>query len=180
MKIITCIFICFSNFIYAQSKNKELIDSLRFVHDLPYICRDTAISQMSFGCGDHLFWRIVKQKQEIIPLLIDELDDSTPTEVPVPNSGGQYAIGDMAYTALEEIIRGIPTYELLGFVMDEDCGSCSYWNHISKKKNRRKFERNVRKWYKKNKANLIWFKSDEILTCDCTMKHPNGGHFELK
>jgi ribosomal protein L28 len=161
MKLLISIFLFFPCFTFAQTGNKILVDSLKFVTDMPYICRDTVPTKLSNGCGDKIFWRTVQQKQSIVNLLMDKLS---------------------AYTALQEIIKGIPTFELLGVKFDKNgCGYCSYWTHLQKNiKNRRKFQVNVQSWYENNKENLVWVTSSQILTCDCAGRHPNGGHFELK
>jgi hypothetical protein len=182
MKLLISIFLFFPCFTFAQTGNKILVDSLKFVTDMPYICRDTVPTKLSNGCGDKIFWRTVQQKQSIVNLLMDKLSDTTQTEAFVPNFGGQYTVADIAYTALQEIIKGIPTFELLGVKFDKNgCGYCSYWTHLQKNiKNRRKFQVNVQSWYENNKENLVWVTSSQILTCDCAGRHPNGGHFELK
>lgn len=193
MKIWTLILTTFPLLTFAQgTDNKKLIDSLRFVTEMPYACevilnsnspsnRDTMI--YNIGCGDRFFWQVVKGKQDIIPLLIDKLDDTTQTEASVPYFGGQYTVADIAYTALQEIIKDIPTFELLKTKFDSNgCGYCSYWNYLRKDiKNRRKFKDAVSSWYDKNKANLVWVTSNQFLTCGISgFNHPNGGHFELK
>ena len=193
IKIWTLILTIFPLLTFAQTMdNKKLIDSLRFVTDIPYACeilldknapynRDTLI--YNIGCGDRFFWQVVKGKQEIIPLLLDKLDDTTQTEASVPYFGGQYTVADIAYTALQEIIKDIPTFELLKIKFDTNgCGYCSYWNHLRKNiKNRKKFKVAVTDWYDKNKANLVWVTSNQFLTCDISgINHPNGGHYEFK
>jgi hypothetical protein len=193
MEIWTLILTTFPFLTFAQAAdNKKLIDSLRFVTEMPYACevildsnaphnRDTMIYNV--GCGDRFFWQVVKGKQEIIPLLLDKLDDTTQTEASVPYFGGQYTVADIAYTALQEIIKDIPTFELLKIKFDtKGCGYCSYWNYLRKHiKNRRKFKVAVAGWYDKNKANLYWVTSNQFLTFDISgFNHPNGGHFELK
>lgn len=182
MKLLTIIIFLIPYLTFAQTDNKKLVDSLKLVTDMPYICRDTVPSELSVGCGDKIFWRTVKQKQDIIPFLLDKLSDTTQTETSVPNFGGQYTVADVAYTALQEIIKDIPTFELLGVEFVENgCGYCSYWNHLRKNnKNREKFQINIRNWYETNKSNLVWVESNQILTCDCVGRHPNSGHFELK
>lgn len=160
----------------AQTNLQQLVDNLRFVKDMPYICDGGS------GCGDSHFWEVVKQKQAIIPFLLEKLSDTTQTEVFVPNFGGLYTVGDVAYTALEEIVHGIPTFKLLGRKFDtHGCGYCVYWSHLRKNpQNRLRFQRKVRKWYEQHKANLVWVNSNEFSTCDCFGQHPNSGHFELK
>jgi len=181
MKLLPYILFLLPCLTFVQTNNKQLVDNLKFVTDMPYICRDTIITKLSSYCGDEIFWQVVKQKQDIIPFLIDKLSDTTQTTAIVPNFGGTYSVADVAFVALEEIIDGIPTFELLGVKFDENaCGYCSYWSHLRKnRKNRKKFQTNVLKWYAKNKPNLVWVTSNEILTCDCAAKHPNNGHFEL-
>ncbi len=182
MKLLTLMLLLLPLLTVAQTDYNRLVDSLKFVSDMPYICHDTLATELSFGCGDPIFWQVVKQKQDIIPFLLDKLSDTTQTETSVPYFGGQYTVADIAYTALQELIKDIPTFELLGVKFDKNgCGYCSYWNHLQKDlKNRKKFQTNVRNWYDKNKTNLVWVKSNQILTCDCARRHPNGGHFELK
>ena len=182
MKLLIYILFLLPYLTFAQADNKKLIDSLKFVKDMPYICEDTVPTELSVGCGDKIFWQTVKQKQNIIPFLLNKLSDTTHTEATVPNFGGQFSVADIAYMALQEIIKGIPTFELLGVNYDKDgCGYCSYWTHLRKDiKNRKKFQANVHNWYDKNKSNLVWVTSNQFLTCDCAGRHPNGGHFELK
>jgi len=156
-----------------------MVDELEGITDMPYICRDTVGTQ---GCGQKLFWNVVKKKREVIPLLLDKLDDTTTTEATVPNFGGRWTVADVAYNALEEIIKDIPTFDLLGVQFDHHgCGYCSYWQHLrSEIKHRRAFKKKIIQWYLENNDSLVWIKSDLVLTCDCSFRHPNGGHFELK
>src|SRR5688500_15883894 len=154
----------------AQADNKRLVDSLRYVTDMPYMCESE--KPYDIGCGSEIFWKAVQRKEKIIPFLIDKISDSTTTKAYVPNLGGQYAVGDIAYFALLEIIDGIPTFELLGVKFDNHgCGFCSYWNYLRNDiENRERFEKSVRKWYKDNKSKLIWVSSGQPFT-----GHHNGG-----
>lgn len=167
-------------FLSAAQTGRTLADSLRYVDDMPYICEDNTKSEV--GCGNAVFWRVVQQKQMVIPDLINMLTDTTQTAATVPNFGGQYAAGDVAYAALKEIIHGVPTFKLLGVKFDNNgCGYCAYWNHVRMDiRNRKKFQDKVRDWYDKNKTNLTWINSNDFSICDCASPHPNGGHFELK
>lgn len=159
------------------------VDSLRYVEEMPYIC-PTGIKDNKFstGCGDDLYWNVVMLRDNIIELLIDKLDDTTTTKAFVPYFGGYHTIADLAFVALEEIIHGIPTFELLGVKFDENgCGYCSYWQHLRKSnKNRKKFKQAVKEWYFNNKEELTWVESNFFSSCDCSGEHPNGGHYRLK
>lgn len=183
MKYLIAIVVLFPFLAFGQP-----VDSLKLVTDMPYICEggvgdaSSNIPVPRTGCGDKLFWNVVKQQQQAIIPLIEKLTDTTRTEATVPNFGGYYTVADVAYKALEEIIAGIPTFALLKVKFDDKgCGYCSYWNHVRKDvRNRMKFQSAVREWYEKNKQDLRWVKSDDFSTCDCGGKHPNGGHFEVK
>ncbi len=160
--------------VYPNDCHQKTVNNLRYVTDMPYICEDNS------GCGDALFWRAVKGRQAIIPWLIDKLDDTTCTAVFVPNFGGYYTVADVAYVALQEIVAGIPTFKLLGVKFDQKgCGYCSYYRYLRKNiRNRKRFEKAVRKWYQQNREKLIWVESTETLVCDCAaLPHPNGGHY---
>lgn len=167
-----------------RCKNKSIeqkMNDLQSVTDMPYICRDTIGGENSIGCGDKLFWDIVMEKEYAIPLLLESLTDTTKTTAQVPLLPYRYTVADIAFQALQEIIDGIPIFELLDVEFDKNgCGYCSYWQHLSKYNNREEFKKNIKSWYSNNKNNLIWVNDDKILTGDCSFNHPNQGHFKLK
>ncbi|NDV93855.1 hypothetical protein D0T84_02840 [Dysgonomonas sp. 521] len=169
------IYILFSLFLlaaqaYSQDNYKKLADSLRYVVDVPYI----------HNCSDPVLWRIVDKGLDIVPSLIDKMSDTKETDVPVRFFGGNYTIADVAYVAIQEIIGDVPTFELLGVDFDENgCGYCTYWFHLREsKKNRKKFQQAVFKWYGENKDALVWVKNSQSVTGDCL--RPDGGHYEVK
>lgn len=159
----------------AQVDQRRLVDSLAYVTDMPYICESEL--PYAIGCGSKIFWEVVQKKEAIIPFLIDKLTDTTTTEAYVPNLGGKYAVADVAYFALNEIIDGIPTFDLLGVAFDaQGCGFCSYWNYLREDMEHRKgFQSSVKEWYNTNKPNLIWVPSGQPFS-----GHQNGGMFHLK
>lgn len=164
----------------------DLVDSLKFVKEMPYVCEEiydiNKRLSYSMGCGDQVYWNVVKLNGNAIELLIDQLDDSSTTESLVPLFGYYYTTADIAYSALQEIIHKIPTFELLGIEFDKDgCGYCSYWQHLNKShENRKEFKAAVWQWYHSNKDNFIWIENNSFETCLCYGEHPNGGHYELK
>ena len=161
---------------FSQNEIIDKIDSLKNVENMPYICEGFT------KCGEETFWNVVKLKEKGIPLLIEKLKDSTETKAGVVLFGGNHTVADIAYVALEEIIHGIPTFELLGTEFDqESCGYCEYWNFLRKDyQNRLNFKFAVENWYNKNKKDLIWISNNEFSSCDCNGKHPNEGHYEIK
>jgi hypothetical protein len=189
MKWVTPILVLIPTFGSAQSQQERVVDSLRFVTEVPYACEATGelfendSLIYNIGCGDRFFWEAVKGKREIIPFLIEKLADTTQTTASVPYYGGQYAVADVAYTALQEIVDGVPTFELLGMEFDaHGCGYCSYWIYLRNDiQNRNRFKAAVRSWYDENRTKLIWVKSNKVLTFDLSaFSHPNRGHFEVK
>jgi hypothetical protein len=178
--LLAFLFLCFQ---VAAQKNaeydriKNLVDNLKFVKDIPSICRDSVYFNETLGCGDRIFWRVVQEKKAAIPFLMDKLDDTTQTIVPVPFFGGYYTVADVAYVVMQEIIADIPTFQLLGVSFDEEgCGYCAYWNYLREDFSHRKhFQREVRQWEKRLGGR--WVEDPKVLTCDCQFPHPNGGHY---
>ena len=161
---------------FGQEEMTKKIDSLLYIDNMPYICN--GLTQ----CGDKIFWNVVKLKEKGIPLLIKKLNDSTITKARVTLFGGYYTVADIAYVALNEIVHGIPTFELLGINFDQEgCGYCSYWQFLRKdSQNRLNFKLAIEKWYNENKKNLVWISNNKFSSCDCSGKHPNNGHYEVK
>ena len=164
--------------ICAQSTIQQQVDSLVYVQDMPYIC-EGSFKKGKIGCGDKLFWDIVEQKDIAIEPLIHKLGDTTKTKLFVANFGEYWTVADIAYTILQEIIKGIPTFELLEIHIDKD-GYYPYWRHLrADPNNRSKFKYAVVKWYEENRRNLTWVSSNEFMIGDCSGQHLNGGHYEL-
>jgi hypothetical protein len=145
-------------------------DSLKFVRSAPYMR----------NCDDAIFWNIVCRGKDIVPALLDKMTDTARLEgVYVPNFGGEYTVADVAFQAIEEIIAGIPAFELLGIPFDEECGRCTYWLYVRAGiENRRRFQKALREWYELNKDKLIWTESPLSLTGDCIS--PAKGHYKIK
>ncbi len=165
---------------FAQTFQDSLKDSLRSVTDVPYIGEYE--NRMGIGCGDYTFWNIVDQKLIIVPYLINELTNTTEVNIVVPNFGGKYTVADITYQIIQEIVKGIPTFELLGIEFGKDsCGYCTYWNHLRESiQNRISFQAALKSWFQKNKDNLVWVISNESLTGDNWGTRPVNGHFEIK
>jgi len=133
------------------------------------------------NCSNPVLYEIISKGKPIIPYLINKMTDTEVLEERhVPFLPFEYTVADLAYVAIREMIADIPTYELLGVPFNEECGWCSYWYHLGNKKNRKKFQKAVRKWYKENKDNLVWVESSNWVTGDCLRPHPAGGHYVLQ
>lgn len=155
------------------------VDRLSAVTDLPYICSD--LCRGGPGCGDALFWKVVRDGKLAIPYLVDQLDDATSTGVSVPNFGGKYAVGDVALTALE-IIVDVPHEALVGVTQSADCGECAWWKFVrASRENRELLERSVRRFLSEHEERLAWGRPAHIPWLDCVenCEHPAGGSFSV-
>jgi hypothetical protein len=146
------------------------VEEIKNIKNVPYI----------HNCNDTIFWSLVNQRKKNIPNLIDKLTDETIIkDVYVPNFGGEYTVADVSLTILDEKIKDIPIFELIGKKFSDDCGYCTYWNFVRKsKKNRIHLQENFKKWYDENEDNLIWVESLNSLTGDCLT--PTKGHYEIR
>ena len=96
-----------------------------------------AIDEIPFGklgaAASPEYWAIVRQGQGIIPELIELLDDPTFTQQRVPLFGGHYAVGDVAMSAISNIVRGVPWLEFITRPDDpriEAIGFGVYWKYV--------------------------------------------------
>ena len=138
------------------------------------------LDQISQLDEDKVFWELVKLKKEIIPDLLNLIDDTTKLKANVRWFSGKWTVGDAAYRVIQEIIYDIPTFELMNTNFnDGDCGYCAYWQHLRLDySNRLKFKLNLTNWYQTNKSNLVWNKSDDI--SECMYTNPNKGFYVIK
>lgn len=177
---LTIICLMFSLGCSGQKQNfSNKIDSLRTITTMPYY------PELS---GDMIFWDLTKEKADIVPSLIDRITDTTETKANVPNFGGVYTIGDICVRAIEEIIKDFPTIKLIEtdpkLLKEKAYGI--YWGYVrSDFKNRVELKKRVKKWYDKNKNNLIWQQDDRLYSVSddesSEMKRrPAGGYFVIK
>mgnify|MGYP003424500678 CR=1 FL=1 len=72
------------------------------------ITKITSVPYVSELSGDSIYWNLVVQGKDILPCLILNLTNTTQTNIDIPNFGGYYCIGDIAFSILCQIIHGIP------------------------------------------------------------------------
>ena len=146
------------------------VEDIKNIQDIPYIA----------NCNDPIFWNLVKQGKKNIPDLIEKLTDETVLkEVFVPMFGDQYTVADASLVILQEKIKGIPIFDLIGKKFSKECGYCTYWYFVrEKKKNRILLQKRLKKWYAENEQKLVWVASQNSLTGDCFS--PAIGHYEIE
>ncbi|MDB5283592.1 MAG: hypothetical protein JWO06_2667 [Bacteroidota bacterium] len=133
--------------------------------------------------GDSLYWNIVKERLAIVPYLINRIDDSSRTNAHVELFGGDFTLGDICYSALQDIIPEIPTLQLIrkSGCTDPDNGYWNYWLFLRKDaQNRRKFKKEVANWFAINRDKLIWVNSKYNPNQDNKFPNPAGGYYKLK
>ncbi len=116
--------------------------------------------------GDPNFWGLVKEGIDIVPELIDHLDDTTNTKILVRLFSGTYRIGDISYLILIKIIHDIPIFELAKISQEEYelYGFGVYWNFVrSNPANRIILKMKIKEWYCAYKNKLTWEKMRENL-----------------
>ncbi len=177
MKIITLLLIVILHNSYCgQTLNlKSKVDNLKNVKEMPYI------PELS---GDSLFWTVVVERLDIMPYLIQKLDDTTLTNIEVPNFGGHYTVADIANTAIIEIIKNVPILEIIE-ENNVSIGFGSYWHYTRKSiNNRKKYKQRLAEWYEKNNANLVWIEDNNIYKTSenwkFSNKHPAGGFYRFQ
>lgn len=171
------LFYCFDS--TAQLKiYKERVDNAVNIENMPYS------PQLS---GDSIFWELTVDRR-IIPYLIERISDTTRTKARVFYHGGDFLIGDVCLTAIEELIHDFPTVQLIEKdekIIDEK-GYNVYWEYVrSSFENRKDFQRRVRAWYKRNKKNLVWVGDNKLYAIDdnenpIMKKIPAGGFYKIK
>ena len=148
---------------------------LKQINSVPYI------PELS---GDSLFWVVVKYKKDIIPYLIELLNDTTELPIPVPNFGGNYTVADVSNMALQKIIPSLPTSSFLNKILENN-GYGDYWVFVRNNyTNRILYQKRLSYWYEKNQKRLVWFKDTTEYRTSFDWKfsnyHPAGGYYILE
>ena len=135
---------------FAQTMDKRTCaEEMARITDVPYI------PELS---GDSLYWNMVIQGKSIVPCLISNLSNTTQTNITIPNWGGYYCIGDIAFWILCDIIYDIPVKDMIRenkrYPLSEDITYLSFVTY--KKGNGRFLKRKISNWYKENENRLEW------------------------
>ncbi len=162
------------------------VAKLPLVSDMPYICSD--FCRGGSGCGDQIFWQVVRDGMAAVPSLVELLDNPDVTTVDVPNIGGKYAVGDVALVALTEILRPVPRWQLAGISGNVERDAFTWFDYLrSDVAHRRTLKGNLEAWLEAKKPELIWHpqegdSADAFGSVDCVSRctHPAGGYFSVR
>ena len=169
-------------FNYALPQRCNVCAEIKHVQDVPYM------PELQGDCPDSVYWCFVRKGLDMVPSLIDCINSTDSTQIMIPNWGGHYTVGDIAFAIICDIIHDLPIQDffLNGVVDERDNGPITYHSFLSSSEgNRRILQRQLRRWYRKNRHCLIWITDDsEWRTADdcwwTTNKHPAGGYFKAK
>jgi hypothetical protein len=149
----------------------EVRSKLADITEMPYI------PELS---GDIRYWEIVTKGLNAVPCLIELLSDTMDTCIPIPNFGDNYKIGDIAHSALQDIIHGIPIADIIP-VNDTVGGYWIYLNYTTDYTNRISYQKKLEKWYQNNHALLLWKEDTRIYRTSTNWplqnRHPAGGYY---
>lgn len=175
--IIIAICILFSITSFCQNNIEDKLTRIKDIKYMPYY------PQLS---GDSLFWELVKIDSSEIQTLINNIDDSSMTNVNVPNFGGNYTVGDICFEALKHIIYDIDTKSFIPDSIDKSDGYHYYWNFVrASNSNRAAFKNEVLNWYETVKYTLIWVEDiqEKRVARDwqySSKTHPAKGYYKQK
>ena len=144
---------------------------------MPLTAEDlSSIERIPFGkegAGSPEFHTIIREGLTILPELADLLDNDTPTQNRVPLWGGFYAVGDVAMSAISDIVM-VPWLEFITTPDDpriEAIGFGVYWTFVRESpENRAQIKSKFLNWYRENEKQLVWRSIPNIM---------DGGIYEL-
>jgi hypothetical protein len=118
--------------------------------------------------ADPRYLDIVARGQAVMPELIPLLSDSTPTSQLVPLFGGTWAVGDIAMSAIFDIIHDVPWMSFTSQQTRdsfEQCGFCGYWQYVrDSQRNRRALRGRFSNWYVQHVGEMTWEAHPELLS----------------
>ena len=152
---------------FGQISNLELkVDSLQYLKRQPFACNST-------------YWHVVVKGKEVIPFLIDKLDDTTATEISLTCKPTDVKLGDICFEALTEICS-IPIFYIthLQFdLIDENGCQHGVFNYLAN--NRQKFKEQIRVYYEKYKNDLKFIRYQKDYQNDCKKMNGIFGYYDV-
>lgn len=173
--VILAVLVLFCEVADSQRNNTRV--KIKHIRDVPYM------PELQKDCPDSIYWALVKEGLDIIPTLINCIDITDSTQIIIPNWGGHYTIGDIAFSIICDIIHGLPLQDFFRKGIIDTLHPITYHSFIcSSKGNRRILQHQLRKWYKENQRHLVWVRDNSTwrIANDCwlkTNKHPAGGYY---
>ena len=145
----TFFFLHILTFSFGQDNDLRLM-----VDSLQYLKADT------LDCSATLYWKIISKGEKVIPFLIDNLNDTTQTNVSHSCKATKLNVREVAYFALQQIAF-FPAFVITHIQFDVIYGNgCwSFFDYIFNNENKKNYQHLVRQWYETNKTK---FKVEKI------------------
>tara|TARA_B100000674_G_scaffold486779_1_gene495953 strand:+ start:570 stop:1163 length:594 start_codon:yes stop_codon:yes gene_type:complete len=119
-------------------------------------------------CGDSTYWELTKMQKQIIPSLINNITNTSKTNIPIPCSKDTLTIGGLAFIILNNIIS-IPYAQVTKSqwcVIQPGCGFNGVAGFITYVQNQgQKFQGQLKTWYSEREANIETFKHESPSEC---------------
>lgn len=139
---------------YEHHRTEDTAENLSILHRINDMTRNPENSE------DSLFWVLVKRGIEIVPDLIDIIDDATETDIPFGGWPYNYTIGDIAHSVLWKIIPGLPRARIIrnkkDFPRDERHGFYFPVFERLDVENRTYLKTGLHSWFIENQQNFAW------------------------
>ncbi len=167
-KSITIIIFSFiiSSFALGQNNIRDQIDSLRYLKNQPFDCNS-------------IYWKVVASGKEAIPILIEKLTDTTPTQIKLTCKSANVKLGDICYVALEEIFN-FPIFYItkrqFDFYDEKGC-RVGVLDHLDS--HRQEYKEQIENYYLRFKSDLKYVKYDKSYKNICKEKNKISGYYDI-
>lgn len=150
--------------------------------------KDSLIAELAnmttdtLDCNAETYWKIIGKGKPYIPLLIESLTDTTPTNIYHGCKKGNLNIGELSYFALEEI-ADFPAFVVTQIQFDvisiEDGWSCwSFYDYLFNDQNKKEYQTKVKSFYEKSEFEFVEY-PDSLIT-ECMKAYSIKGKLEWK
>ncbi|HET9505280.1 MAG TPA: hypothetical protein VFO93_17180 [Hymenobacter sp.] len=169
---LVALFLGFRDKSLAQTNPNIGVKSVPHIADKKLMQRDSLaillqkMNTTSLDCKAEAYWKIIKRGKSAIPSLINNLTDTTPTNVYDSCKKGKLNVGEVCYFALEEIAE-FPAFTVTHIQFDviKENGCWSFFDYLFDNKNKKEYQRMVREFYAKNKFVYTKFDKKNLNTC---------------
>ncbi len=151
--------------------NKATIDSL--ILALPTMETD------SLDCSAEAYWKTIAFGFEALPSLIENLDNTTPTNIRHKCKDENLNIGEVAYFAIKEIAE-FPEFLVTKIRYDffVDNGCWVFYYDLFSEEYKSYYKQRAKEFYDTKKFKYVKFKKSQI--SNCQLKHGITGFWRLK
>jgi hypothetical protein len=136
------------------------------INEMPYL--------PEYGSGDQAYWDVVRKGKLALPDLLRCMDADVETSALVPNFGGHYTTGDIAFHAIMDIVHGLPVIEWTDnhdHPQFDNLGFGIYWSYVrSSPSNRMRLRKRCSSWLQEHDHLLFWHQEPD---------HPANGWYEV-